>query len=155
MCQVQYNFHMAQFIIISYESYETRKKKYDLIDIVFFSQEVDEYIYISKCFWGEKQVREGILAVISMISPNGNLRGFSHSSISRSYKVSTHVQKSAKMFRQMGPNAKNPALVCLTEHFTLLAHTECKITNSLPYRLTVSCCEKNKTKTSPLLIFWL
>lgn len=65
MCQVQYNFHMAQFIIISYESYETRKKKYDLIDIVFFSQEVDEYIYISKCFWGEKQVREGILAVIS------------------------------------------------------------------------------------------
>lgn len=54
MCQVQYNFHMY-----------TVHGRNDLIDIVFFSQEVDDYIYISKCFWGEKQVREGILSVIS------------------------------------------------------------------------------------------
>lgn len=65
MCQVQYNFHMAQLIIISYENKQAVHGRNDLIDIVFFSQEVDEYIYISKCFWGEKQVREGILAVIS------------------------------------------------------------------------------------------
>lgn len=50
---------MAQFIIISYENKQAVHGRNDLMDIVFFSQEVDEYIYISKCFLGGKTSQRG------------------------------------------------------------------------------------------------